>query len=276
MGERILLVLTDTTLPRLPYRLAAIDIDDTLIGPDKIASELNLERVRRLQARGVRVILATGRSFRNLLPFAAALGLDDYMVDSFGAQVRHCGSGAVLLRKALAPASAAEMIDEGRRRGYVVLAFTPQGVLAEEPSPWIERCRTAGGGDEPIHWTTFTDTSLNDVERVVWLGEPAALAPLAGEFTARLAGRITVIPTLTFALEFFAPGVGKAPAVDAVARHYGIAPAEVLAFGDSHQDFADAQLGRAGDRHGARRGGGGLRAGCTHRRPRHRPGPRHR
>lgn len=230
-------MFNDTPSALFPYRLAAIDIDDTLIGPDKTASAFNLERVRRLQSRGVRVILATGRSFRNMLPFCTALGLSDYMVDTFGAVVRHSARDAILLRKTLPPADAAAMIDEGRRRGFTVLAFVPEGVLAERPSPWIEACRGAGGSDEPLHWTLLSDTARADVERVVWLAEPGALAPLAQAFPAQFQDRLTVIHTLPFALEFFAPGVDKASGVEAVARHYGIAPAEVVAFGDGHQDL---------------------------------------
>lgn len=230
-------MLSDSSSPRHSFRLAVIDIDDTLIGPDKIASPSNLERVRRLHGLGLRVILATGRSFRNMLPFCHALGLSDYMVDSFGVQVRHCGTGEILLRHPMPPAVAAAMIDEGRRRGFVALAFTPEGVLAEGPSPWIEACRAAGGGDEPLHWTTLSAASLEGVERVVWLGEPGELKTLAESYAVQPPASMTVIHTLPFALEFFAPGVDKVSGVAAIARHYGIASSEVIAFGDSLQDL---------------------------------------
>lgn len=221
----------------LPYRLAAIDIDDTLIGPDKTPSPLNIRKVRELQERGVRVILATGRSRRNMTPYCRALGLSDTMVATYGARVWHSATGETLHQMNLPAREAREVIEEGRRRGLEVICFTPEGVLAEGPTAWVAAIRQAGGGEEPLHWARLDGAERDDVERVVWLGAAEALGALEEEVTQRLAGRLTVIRTLPFALEFFAAGVNKAVGVEAVARLGGIAPEEVMAFGDSAQDL---------------------------------------
>ncbi len=44
-----------------PYRLAAIDLDDTLLGPDKQISAANLLAIQKLQGFGVEIVLASGR-----------------------------------------------------------------------------------------------------------------------------------------------------------------------------------------------------------------------
>ena len=56
------------------FALAAIDIDDTLVGHDGAISEANAAAVRRLLAIGTRVLLASGRSHANMLPFHRQLG----------------------------------------------------------------------------------------------------------------------------------------------------------------------------------------------------------
>jgi hypothetical protein len=43
-----------------PYDLAAVDLDDTLLGPDKLISSANRAAVRALRAFGVEVVLASG------------------------------------------------------------------------------------------------------------------------------------------------------------------------------------------------------------------------
>jgi hydroxymethylpyrimidine pyrophosphatase-like HAD family hydrolase len=60
---------------RFPYRLAAIDLDDTLLGPDKRISEQNASAVQSLRNLGVMVVLASGRSYENILNFHQQLGL---------------------------------------------------------------------------------------------------------------------------------------------------------------------------------------------------------
>ena len=62
-----------------PCRLAAVDIDDTLVGPDKQIGEANRAAVQRLRGLGCRVVLASGRRHENILPFHRELGLDDFL-----------------------------------------------------------------------------------------------------------------------------------------------------------------------------------------------------
>src|SRR6187200_580820 len=62
-----------TARPR--FVVAAVDIDDTLVGPDGVISADNVAALARLVAEGTRVVLASGRSHANMLPFHRELGL---------------------------------------------------------------------------------------------------------------------------------------------------------------------------------------------------------
>jgi len=57
------------TSSSFPFRLAAIDLDDTLLGPDKQISAANAAAVSTLRDREVRIILASGRRHENMLRF---------------------------------------------------------------------------------------------------------------------------------------------------------------------------------------------------------------
>ena len=49
------------TMTSFFYRLAAVDIDDTLVGQDKCISEPNRKAVQALRKLNCEVILASGR-----------------------------------------------------------------------------------------------------------------------------------------------------------------------------------------------------------------------
>ena len=55
------------------YRLAAIDLDGTLLAPDHTISPANARAVERLQAAGIEVVLASGRHQGTMVAFARAL-----------------------------------------------------------------------------------------------------------------------------------------------------------------------------------------------------------
>ena len=69
-------------------RLVALDLDGTLLDPYGKLTPAVRDAVGRVAARGLRVVLCTGRRFRTALPHARALGLDGAIVVNNGAIVK--------------------------------------------------------------------------------------------------------------------------------------------------------------------------------------------
>ena len=126
----------------LSYRLAAIDIDDTLVGPDKLVSEPNRRAVVVLRELGVRVMLASGRGHDNMLQFHRLLGLDDYIVSAQGALVKHAETDEVLYERPIAEVLTRQLIAEGASLGATVLCFRSCARIAGCSSV---RCLTCPG-----------------------------------------------------------------------------------------------------------------------------------
>lgn len=55
-------------------RLAIIDLDDTVLGPDKQVSPDNKEALKRLRASGFDIVIASGRHHQNIMRFKAQVG----------------------------------------------------------------------------------------------------------------------------------------------------------------------------------------------------------
>jgi len=90
--------------PRPRFAVAAVDIDDTLVGPDGVISAANAAALTRLVAEGTLVVLASGRSHANMLPFHRALGLPHGpIISSQGAVVQESDSGEVRFSRAISP-----------------------------------------------------------------------------------------------------------------------------------------------------------------------------
>src|SRR4051794_31504417 len=98
------------------FKLAAVDIDQTLVGPDKRIGAENRQAMRTLQNLGCRVVLASGRRHDNMLPFQRELGLDDFIISTQGAIVRHPRNSRPLHEATLAARDVAELLAEGARR----------------------------------------------------------------------------------------------------------------------------------------------------------------
>ncbi len=217
-----------------PYVLAAIDIDDTLVGHDKRIGRANRNAVKRLRDLGCRVILASGRRHANMLPYCEELQLDGYVVSSQGARVEPIVGGEVLYRAYLAPDVTSTLIVEGLARGYTVLLFLPEGVFAQTETKWVDAYRTES--NDPV---TIVDLSVLDgrcAEKVIWGGEPADIAVTRDEEAARYEEQLSVVVTSDWSLEFAAFDANKAAGVAAVASAIGVPREQVIAFGDGNND----------------------------------------
>ncbi len=69
----------------MKYDLIALDLDGTALNPKNLVEPSTAEAVRDAQARGMRVVVSTGRICGEAAEFARAMGADDYMVTSGGA-----------------------------------------------------------------------------------------------------------------------------------------------------------------------------------------------
>lgn len=221
---------------QFPFRLAAIDIDQTLVGPDKRIGAENRRAVGLLQELGCRVVLASGRRHDNMLSFQRELGLDDFVVSTQGAMVRHPRKSRALHEATLRPRAVAELIGEGLRRELTVMHWSRRGVVVNERSRWVEHyvqdCRDA------VSVAQVEGLAGERAEKLVWGAEPRVIAALAREARGRFGGRMEITVTDDFFLEFTANEATKAAGVGAVAAHYGIAAEQVLAFGDGNNDVS--------------------------------------
>jgi Cof subfamily protein (haloacid dehalogenase superfamily) len=226
-------------MKHMDFKLAAIDIDDTLVGPDKRVSPANAEALRGLQALGCRVVLASGRRHDNMLAFQRELGLEDYVVSCQGAVVRHPRTSEVIHEAFVPTPLAAELTAEGLERGLTVMFWAQDGVFARQRTVWTDRY-SADCGDDPV--TALDVQSLADAgapaEKIVWGADPQVIAALTPPLRERLHGRIEITVTDDWFVEFTSRSATKAAGVSAVARAYGIDARQALAFGDGNNDVA--------------------------------------
>jgi Cof subfamily protein (haloacid dehalogenase superfamily) len=220
-----------------------VDIDDTLVGPDGVISAANAAALKRLVAEGTRVVLASGRSHANMLPFHHALGLPPGpIISAQGAVVQESDTGEVRFARAMSPTDVADVTRDGRERGFALQHYRPSGIHVEMRTRWTEYDQ--GRNAEPhCHVDDLLATGTDggppdDVVKMIWLGDSDAITQAVAAAHARYDARLTVTRTDPAYLEFSAANVNKATALAAVAEELGVPRAQVVAFGDGNNDAA--------------------------------------
>jgi Cof subfamily protein (haloacid dehalogenase superfamily) len=215
------------------YRLAFVDLDDTLLGPDKTISPANLAAIHRLRASGVHVAVASGRHHRNITAIEE-IGDQTWVLSSHGSVVRHEKTGEVLLEMTMDPALVATVCERARSLNLSVIAYHRDGAFIEQTSKWTDLYAHNAKWEPEV--VRFEDLPASGFQKLLWSDEPERIQDLAPAIQTEFGGRLNVMVTNPELLEFLAPTANKAVGAQALTGKLGIRAEETLAFGDGNND----------------------------------------
>jgi Cof subfamily protein (haloacid dehalogenase superfamily) len=215
------------------YRLAFVDLDDTLLGPDKTISPANLAAIHRLRANGVHVAVASGRHHKNITAMDE-IGEQTWVLSSHGSVVRHEQTGEILLEMTMDPRLVAQVCDKARELGLSLIAYHRDGAFIEQATKWTDLyARNSGWAPQVMK---LRDLPAAGFQKLLWSDEPERIQNLAPAIQAEFAGRLNVMVTNPELLEFLSSTANKAVGAQALTGKLGIRAEETLAFGDGNND----------------------------------------
>jgi Cof subfamily protein (haloacid dehalogenase superfamily) len=221
---------------KFPFRLAAIDLDGTLLGPDKTVSAENLAAVHRLRENGVTVIIASGRRHQNSVRFQRQLQLSGPIIACQGGLIRDGESGNVIEAHFLPQSVTRQIIGEAESRDIQIIYYHLDHLyVAERNNSWIDLYEARVGERAEI-LPNLDQLDGRRALKIVWYGDPVTLSEIRPEMSAHYGEKVDILSTERENLEFMPRGINKATALAKVAAEYGVRPEQVLAFGDGEND----------------------------------------
>ncbi len=237
------------------YRLLALDLDGTLLDPYGELTDTVREAVAEARARGLHVVLCTGRRFRTALPLADELELGGEIVVNNGALVKDLGSGKTLFHHYLSSALFPDVLGLRRELAPPLVYID---TFHERVDLMTERLEHAHPYQQEYLEDHFDHVRLvddlgaarrDDVIMVSTMGDEEPLQALRARAHERFGEGVRTHFILNKnyrgqILEIVSPVSGKWAGLQRVAERAGVAPEEIAAVGD---DTNDAELlARAG------------------------------
>jgi Cof subfamily protein (haloacid dehalogenase superfamily) len=211
--------------------LIALDIDDTLVPHLGTVSERVVEAIERVQAAGIAVTLATGRTPSTTLPVARAAGIDGLVVCSNGALLASVETERTIESITFDPRPVLEELIE----------HLPQAVFAVEDVNGIfhtTKLFAAGPLGLSIREVPFEHLLTDPIVRLVVRSEHHVEEGF-GAIVERLGYQSVIYGIADVAWMDVGPkGVNKATMLARLCERRGIDPGRTLAIGDSWNDTA--------------------------------------
>lgn len=220
-------------------RVIALDVDGTLIDDELRLHPRTRAAVRAATTR-LPVIIATGRMYRSVLPWARELQITQPLVCYQGAVVRELPSngsaGEVIFESGLDSSVSVQVVETARAHGWHVQAYVDDKLFCEQDRP------------EAHLYSRIAQVAINFVDDLVALvangstkvvcvsRDPMVVDECVTTLRRQLGTRARVTRSMKEFIEVVSPGVNKARAVELVCTRMGLSVADLLAVGDAPND----------------------------------------
>ena len=244
----------DIASPAGPIRLVALDVDCTVTDSRHQVTEAACSAVERMRAAGVRVMLATGRRYRDALPIAEQLAITEPLVTASGGLVKRPTDHATLQRAQFPPGMLEDVLAVVVAAGHEPVVYTDS--FAEG---YDFHCRCLPNAETPAAPGGF-EAYLGrnrDLARVTpelhlrppaeafagfAMGSEVAMKSLEADLASRFPGYLSLhtIRSPRYAdwlCEIAPAGVTKWTGIVRLAEAWGILPGEICAVGDDVNDL---------------------------------------
>lgn len=245
------------------FRLFVSDLDGTLFNSRQQISPANIAAIKRLQASGIEFIVNTGRDAANTLELFKDTGIEFGLICSNGATA-HTADGTCLFEHMLPKPVVYELLNTLKTHGFTPVLFSKNGKISlGSRKATYEYMKTVMipsiqvshpdfvYTEALVHFFLDSTTFYDTIEDAYAQGEeilkvithslnPAALEALQKDMEA--IDGLSVANTAPTDLEITSKEADKGKGLLAYAAYKGYAPEEIIAVGDSGNDYSMLSL----------------------------------
>jgi Cof subfamily protein (haloacid dehalogenase superfamily) len=221
-------------------RMLAIDLDDTLLRSDLTISFRTRNAIRRAEAAGVVVVLASGRIPRAMEQFARLLGLHKrpgYLICNNGTVIQESHTGNLIYETKIPPTTALVAYDLAEAEGFPVQIYEDDIMYISRSNEFADYDQRLTGLRQVVV-ENFRAMVAQGCYKLLIPGDPMILNPLENILRTYLGGEMTIFTSKPYFLEILPPQTDKGTALARVAEELSIPRESVLAIGDSMNDEA--------------------------------------
>ncbi|OGP61134.1 MAG: hypothetical protein A2V67_09100 [Deltaproteobacteria bacterium RBG_13_61_14] len=220
----------------LAYKLIVMDVDGTLVDCERRISTRNLQALQAAKQRGLKVTLASGRSYESITPFARTVGVNAPLILYNGCRVQDFQSRRIYEDHSLPLIQAQRALKLCAGYDLHVNLYIYDRVYIRE---------VTGAAKASMQKDNVTAQAVGDLlaflkedpTKILLIGEPKLLQRFRREYLKGM----TLPPELVLSepdyLEILPAGVSKGSALLSICRRLDILPQEVIAFGDGPNDL---------------------------------------
>lgn len=213
-------------------------MDDTLLTDDHKISDLNKKVLLEAQAKGVCVVLASGRPTSAMTAYAKELKLDfynSYILSFNGAIISTVKDDVILFEQKLTVEQIHELYDYSVKMKTHIITYLDNEIISETDSEYIEIEKEITGlphNKVPDFKAAITKPTV----KCILLAEPSYLKEVEKDLKITMP-HLSIAMSKPFFLEAAQNGIDKAASLKLLAEKLNIHQSEIIAVGNAGNDL---------------------------------------
>ena len=231
---------------KLPVKIMAIDLDDTLLREDLTISPYTIQTLQRAAAAGIYVTLCSGRTDNAILPFVRQLevaGLEQgrFIIAQNGAVIYDLHLRREILYRTVEPEVLLVANEIAAECGLFPEVYNPTTIFTAQDNKWTQ----VDVGLTGLHMEVVQDFPRllrQGHPKMVIPGEPEVLLKLQDELRKKIGSRCVIFISKPYFLEIMPYNCGKGEALQWLCQRMAIPNDHAMSFGDSMNDESMIRL----------------------------------
>jgi Cof subfamily protein (haloacid dehalogenase superfamily) len=233
----------------MAYEILVLDIDGTLTNSKKEVSENTLEAIQKIQKRGHKVVLASGRPTPGILQLAKQLKLaehDGFILSYNGAKIINCKTNEVIYQKILPREIIKDLYQSAIEYKVGIISYEDETIIAgTDIDEFIEK--EAKINNIPIKKVeNFSEYITFDVNKCLMTGPGEHLANVEQIMKEKYGHVLNVYRSEPFFLELMPKDIDKAYSLSKLLEYLGLSKEQMISCGDGYNDLSMIQYAGMG------------------------------
>ena len=216
------------------YKLVVCDMDGTLLTSNHKISDHTADVIKKIEDNGIKFMIATGRPYLDARYYRDSLNLKSYLITSNGARAHDEDNNPIVVENI-----PKELVK--RLLTYNVGKDIHRNIYLNDD--WIIEYEIEGLAE--FHHESGYSFNIDNLDKykneeaakVFFLGKDKDIENLEKNMKKNFQNDLSITISSSFCLEFMKKGVNKAETLKKVLKILNIEPEEVIAFGDSMNDY---------------------------------------
>lgn len=233
----------------MAYEILVLDIDGTLTNSQKEISEKTLESLLKIQERGHKVVLASGRPTPGVLKLAEKLKLKDFggfILSYNGAKIINCKTGEVIFQKVLPKEIIPKLHAAAIKNEVGIITYKDNCIITDMKIEEFMEKEAAINGILIKQVESFTDYIDFEVNKCLMTGPAPKLEKVEVIMRKEFGDRISVYRSEPYFLELMPKDIDKAYSLSKLLDYLNLSKEQMISCGDGYNDLTMIQYAGMG------------------------------